>query len=115
MNVGNQIKLIAEKRQISLEEIASYLGVTRDAVYKIYKQEHINTERLEQFSKFFNVPIGYFLIDNEELGENHQQETITASPPAKKMTIDYSKIIEDKEKIIRLQEEIIELLKRGQE
>lgn len=66
MGIGEKIKNLCERDNISLAELARRLGKTRPAIYEMVEKEDINTSILRDCSKIFNTPISYFFDENPE-------------------------------------------------
>lgn len=61
-----RIKLLAEKRKLSLNQVEEALGLTKNYLYNL-KRSKPNSELLVKLANFFNVSSDYLLgIDKEE-------------------------------------------------
>ena len=64
-NVGKNLKLLREQRNLTQEEVGKYLGVGRDAIVRIEKGiRKITIEELNGYSKLFNVDLDTILNNN---------------------------------------------------
>ncbi len=64
-NVGKNLKLLREQRNLTQEEVGKYLGVGRDAIVRIEKGiRKITIEELNGYSKLFNVDMDTILNNN---------------------------------------------------
>jgi len=54
-SIGRSIERIRKLRGFKQEELASYLGITRQGVSKIEQSENIEDEKLEQIASFLGV------------------------------------------------------------
>lgn len=66
MHIGLKIKELAEKKNLTLSNLAKSIGKTKQAVYEMVEKEDVNTQILKQLSTIYNVPIGYFFGIGEE-------------------------------------------------
>jgi transcriptional regulator with XRE-family HTH domain len=77
LNIGNRIRQIREKRNMSLEDVAKAAGTTRQTIFKYENGiiTNIPLERLESVSKALGVHPSYLLgwtqeSPAEELSDN---------------------------------------------
>jgi glucose-1-phosphate thymidylyltransferase len=64
-NVGKNLKLLREQRNLTQEEVGKYLNVGRDAIVRIEKGiRKITIEELNGYSKLFNVDMDAILNNN---------------------------------------------------
>ena len=64
-NVGKNLKLLREQRNLTQEEVGKYLGIGRDAIVRIEKGiRKITIEELNGYSKLFNVDMDTILNNN---------------------------------------------------
>lgn len=71
IHIGKSIEELSRRRGISTKELAERIGKTEQHMYRIYKQEHINTELLQTISSELKVPLTYFFKGEPEAA-NHQ-------------------------------------------
>ena len=57
MSIGLKIKELADKKNITLADLAKRIGKTKQAVYEMVDKEDVNTSILRKLSVEFNVPI----------------------------------------------------------
>ena len=74
MDIGLKIKELAEKKKLTLADIAKSIGKTRQAVYEMVEKEDVNTQILKQLSATYNVPIGYFFGFGEENHDDYKEK-----------------------------------------
>lgn len=65
-HMGETIKAMAVTAGYKPEDVAHELRLTVGAVYGIYRNENVNTEKLFAFSALFKVPIAAFFGDDYE-------------------------------------------------
>ncbi len=65
MEIGRRIKLIAEEKGISVQELANRLGRTRQSIYDIHNgRVSLNTNLLIKIAKELDEPISRFFSDS---------------------------------------------------
>ncbi len=116
MNFSATLKELRESRNITQEELASYLKVSRPTIagYET-KNRQPDYEKLVKLSRYFNVSVDYLLTDHEEspltplplkpdtLSEKSlDQHVFTAyrslSLPSKQDTLSYIRLLELRDK-----------------
>ena len=60
MSIGLKIKELADRKNITLADLAKRIGKTKQAVYEMVDKEDVNTSILRKLSAEFNIPICYF-------------------------------------------------------
>lgn len=65
-SIGHRIKDLMEQKKIDAPELARRIGKTKQAVYAMLEKEDLNTSILRELSLIFNVPVTYFLSDNND-------------------------------------------------
>lgn len=65
LNLG-KIKQLARKKGISLVELSVQLGMSKQSLFKIIRENTTKISTLEQIANYFGVPINYFFDDYEE-------------------------------------------------
>ncbi len=58
---GKRLRALREQRGLYLQNVADYLGITRQAYMKYESGETKNPRQLEKLAKFFNVSTDYLL------------------------------------------------------
>jgi DNA-binding Xre family transcriptional regulator len=53
-SIGHEIKKVVKKRGLSVEDMASFLNVSKPNIFDIYKRETIDTGLLERICKVLN-------------------------------------------------------------
>ena len=74
---GKRLRALREQRGLYLQDVADFLGVTRQAYMKYESGETKNPRKLEQLANFFNVTTDY-LLGNDTPASNPQ-----TTPPAR--------------------------------
>ena len=70
----SKIKVLAEKKNISLERVAKESGITSQGLYKIIRENSTKVETLEKIAKSLQVPISVFFDDvvfEQNISENN--------------------------------------------
>lgn len=62
------------KRKMSMEVMASQLGVTRKTIYNWESSGSIPQKRLEQMAKLFNCSIDYLLETGDKTNEPRERD-----------------------------------------
>ncbi len=70
MNIGVKIKQAIEQAGYSNRDAARQMGISENALYKIFNKEDVNTKLLVDISTQFGLPITYFF--DEEVKTGHQ-------------------------------------------
>lgn len=77
MSIGLKIRELADKKNLTLADLAKRIGKTKQAVYEMVEKEDINTSILRKLSSEFNIPISYFFEEGETsiqiVADNHSQ------------------------------------------
>lgn len=63
-HIGKKIKQLADKKNLSVQEIAYRVGKTTTAIYDIYRKENINTDILNKMSSVLGVPMSYWFEED---------------------------------------------------
>ena len=67
---GKRLRALREQRGLYLQDVADFLGVTRQAYMKYENGETKNPRKLEQLARFFNVTTDY-LLGNDAAPSQH--------------------------------------------
>lgn len=67
---GKRLRALREQRGLYLQDVADFLGVTRQAYMKYENGETKNPRKLEQLARFFNVTTDY-LLGNDAAPTQH--------------------------------------------
>ena len=116
-----KIKHVRKKYNKTQEDVASFLGITKQAYYRYEKgTRKMSIETISKIAVFFNLPENYFLINNVSIkhgGEEYIAElfdyfqTLTVKLELKKAQLEFSKseveIKKTTENIVFLHSEII--------
>lgn len=80
MGFPEKLKLIRKERNITQEELAELLSVSRQAVSKWESGGgYPETEKLLQISKVLNVSLDYLMLDEENISEKKAEEPKTVA------------------------------------
>jgi len=60
LHIGNLIKSLISQKNISIDELAEKLHISKVSVYKVLKKKDINTEMLRQIASIINIDIRDF-------------------------------------------------------
>ena len=60
INIGNKISSLLMLKKAKVSDLAEFLNITNQGVYKLIKKASIDTNQLENIANFFGVPITYF-------------------------------------------------------
>ncbi len=63
---------LAEKKNITIDQIASAVGLKRGAIYKLISENSTKIETLEKIAAFLQVPTGIFFDDWQNNTESEQ-------------------------------------------
>jgi len=74
MHVGKKIRELVKSNKMSNEDFAKILDKHPKYVYKIFKQEHVNSEILEVLAKYFGIRMSYFFDENDNNQVNESPE-----------------------------------------
>jgi predicted DNA-binding protein YlxM (UPF0122 family) len=91
---GFALKQYIEKNNVSLNEIAALLGISRSAVYGIYGNEVIHSEYKDKFKT-----------------SKHKIPGITDSNGGHNISNDFNKDLEHCREMLKAKDEIIEILR----
>lgn len=76
-HIGLKIKQLIETKDIHFSQVMKCLGYqSRKAVYDLYEKQHVNTEILEKLSNFFDIPLQYFIEDDNILVTPKAEEKV---------------------------------------
>lgn len=73
MCIGLKIKELMSKEKMDAPALARRLGKTKQAVYDMLEKDDLNTSILRTLAGIFNVPVTFFLTDDNS-GECNQEE-----------------------------------------
>lgn len=71
---GKRLRALREQRELYLQDVADFFGVTRQAYMKYENGETKNPRKLEQLANFFNVSTDY-MLGNDTPASNSQPTT----------------------------------------
>lgn len=73
LNLG-KIKQLSKEKGMSLVELSVQLGMSKQSLFKIIRENTTKISTLEQIANYFGVPLNYFFDDYEE---NQNQQELT--------------------------------------
>lgn len=63
MHIGQEIKELARKENITLAELAKRIGKNKQSVYEMVEKEDLNTSLLRSIARALNVPMSHFFSE----------------------------------------------------
>lgn len=75
MDLLERIKLLSEKRSISISQLEDELGIPNNTIYQ-WRKRIPNVERLERVADYFNVSIDYLLGRLNQEQHNVQEQSM---------------------------------------
>lgn len=85
---GKRLRALREQRGLYLQDVADFLGVTRQAYMKYENGETKNPRKLEQLARFFNVTTDY-LLGNDAAPSQHAPAPSYLDPEAAALAKQY--------------------------
>lgn len=114
------IKDLADKKNISLKDLALQLGITPDGLQKIMKRNSTTTETVEKLAQIFGVQAGIFFegynTANQLITGNGNTASVFGNIAAEEMSnknkeIEHLKdLLAEKERVIEEKERLIQIL-----
>ncbi len=91
MNIGDRIKTLRKKINLTQEELAKKLGTTPQTIYKYEKGivTNIPLENIEKLSKILNVTTSFLMGWEKEKNESQPQSDFPISLHEKKVVTAY--------------------------
>ena len=77
MNIGEKIKKLRTRKDLSMRELGEQIGVSHAHISKL--ESGINSpsvDLLEKLAEYFNIDISYFFSKDEEIFDKDQQELL---------------------------------------
>ncbi|GAB4049388.1 helix-turn-helix domain-containing protein [Spirosoma litoris] len=74
-HMGERLKELAHKKNISAKHIADEIGITRAGVYDTYKRKSLSTRTLEKYCQIIGVDINEVIQVKEESLDIIQEKT----------------------------------------
>ena len=122
MSIGLKIKELADRKNITLADLAKRIGKTKQAVYEMVDKEDVNTSILRKLSAEFNIPICYFFEVKETsmqvVADNNSQAVgignITQSDSQVEISLltervkHLEEMLAEKERLIKVYERMME-------
>ncbi|KAA6349012.1 hypothetical protein EZS27_003612 [termite gut metagenome] len=117
------IRDLAEKKKVTLREIAARIGIGEGAMQKLIKNGSTNTKTIEDIAKVLEVPVGVFFDDFNSSGNhsvtNHggaasiygdANMKVLKNKDENREITHLKMLLEEKEKAIRDKERTIQIL-----
>ena len=119
IHFGNKLKKLIESSGKTNRVVAKKLGMTENALYKIFNKEHVSTEIISKICNCLNVDFLSFLNDSiDQAGSNnsttrdgHMINQINSGDARIEVNSD-KELIKHLREIISLKDEIIDGLKK---
>ncbi|MFW3538235.1 helix-turn-helix domain-containing protein [Vagococcus fluvialis] len=86
MDLLERIKLLSEKRSITISQLEDELGIPNNTIYQ-WKKRTPNVERLQKVADFFNVSIDY-LLGRSDSEKSSNEKTSMAKQVMMRMNTD---------------------------
>lgn len=67
MLLGQKLKTAIAESEFTTDEVADYIGITPNNLYRLYKKESFEVKYLLKAAEKLNLTLGYFL-DDETIG-----------------------------------------------
>ena len=64
MNLEEKIKAKLKERNLTIEKLAVYSGITKQTVHNIFKKNDIKLSQLRRIAEVLHVDLEYFLLEN---------------------------------------------------
>lgn len=64
-HIGLKIRTLMSKEKIDAPTLAKKMGKTKQAIYDMLEKEDVSTAILKNLSSIFNVPMTYFVTEEE--------------------------------------------------
>lgn len=99
MEFGEKLKQLRKANHLSQEKLSERIHVSRQAISKWEQGSAIpDTDNIVLLSKFFQVPIEYLLLDDEEMKEAYQYKSLVTEesvlPKARVISLVIGSVIE---------------------
>ena len=66
IQLEQKIKAKLKERNLTIEKLAVYSGITKQTVHNIFKKNDIKLSQLKRISEVLHVDLEYFLLDTAE-------------------------------------------------
>jgi len=80
IHIGNRVKLLLDRSGILKKDFAEKLGYKTNNIYKIFSNEHLNTEILYKISEILNVSISDILKEETIYNVSEENKTVISEP-----------------------------------
>jgi len=80
IHIGNRVKLLLDRSGILKKDFAEKLGYKTNNIYKIFSNEHLNTEILYKISEILNVSISDILKEETTYNVSEENKTVISEP-----------------------------------
>lgn len=72
IQLEQKIKTKLKERNLTIEKLAVYSGITKQTVHNIFKKNDVKLSQLKRISEVLNVGLDYFLLE----GTDHKNKAI---------------------------------------
>jgi transcriptional regulator with XRE-family HTH domain len=106
------IKDLCEKKNITIRELATRIGMRDEAVHHLVKKGSTNTSTLEKIAQELDVPVGYFFDDTpNNITANHGSVALGNHSVAGNISLsDCQKELEHLKQLLEEKERTIQIL-----
>lgn len=96
------IRSLMEQYKISVKELSEKMNVHRNTVSNILNgKTNITIELLQELSPIFNVPVGYFFKDTQEVFEDFNSEALRYSNKIRSLRMDIAILLHFQQNILK--------------
>jgi len=85
IHIGQEIHKIIKEREIGAKVVAQAVNVSESNLYKIYKRETIDIDKLINFSQFLGINFFLYYMDEEPLKSMFNQKNVELQLEIKKL------------------------------
>lgn len=111
IHIGERVERAIKEKRISQKDICAKLEISRQALNKIFKSEHIKTDYLFKFAEILELPVTYFIgwdVVSSDVSKNTEEQIVALSNKVSTL----EKLVESKDEVIKTQKELITELKK---
>jgi transcriptional regulator with XRE-family HTH domain len=91
IHIGQRIKSLAEKKNLTKMDLAQGVQTTESNIYKIFANPNIDLEKLYKFSEILDVPITYLLTEDEGKVDDSPLPTVGKAKMKERKAKQYNK------------------------
>lgn len=90
--VYSRIEALAKKRGVSLQKVATDIGLSENYIYNLKSKKTANTDPIEKIANYFNVSTDYLLgrTDNPKIASSIEKDEVIDFKDALNMTAAYN-------------------------